>query len=356
MFLSDRLTIDGSPRRTTDGYLAAVANVARTGIQEYLGSEIGKPEMGVVRVYRPAESVFDDAAMQSMAHRPITINHPSVPVTAENWKQYSVGMVGDEIDGRDGKFIRVPLVLMDASAIREFEGGKRQLSMGYTCDIDWTAGVTADGLNYDAVQRNIRANHLAVVSAARGGPELKIGDSHMTTRAVLVDGISIDLPVKDADILARYMTTTTALADEFKKKSEKSEEDLAEEKKKSMAKDAEIVTLKTQLADATDATKIAARDADRAAVITKAKSILGDKAVTDGRTVDDIRKQVVSARVGDAAKDWTADQVAISFATLASTPVAGIDPLAGPIVTDAAADAEVKAAREAYTKDHLRIN
>ena len=178
----------------------------------------------------------------------------------------------------------------------------------------------------------------------------------MTTRAVLVDGISIDLPVKDADILARYMTTTTALADEFKKKSEKSEEDLAEEKKKSMAKDAEIVTLKTQLADATDATKIAARDADRAAVITKAKSILGDKAVTDGRTVDDIRKQVVSARVGDAAKDWTADQVAISFATLASTPVAGIDPLAGPIVTDAAADAEVKAAREAYTKDHLRIN
>jgi len=50
------------------------------------------------------------------------------------------------------------------------------LSMGYTTDIDWTAGVTPKGEAYDGVQRNIRANHLAFVPQARGGEKLRFGD------------------------------------------------------------------------------------------------------------------------------------------------------------------------------------
>lgn len=52
LLLDHSLSVSGV-RRTTDGYLVAVAKVARIGVQDYLGSEVGKPEMPLVRVYRP---------------------------------------------------------------------------------------------------------------------------------------------------------------------------------------------------------------------------------------------------------------------------------------------------------------
>ncbi|MBP2238095.1 hypothetical protein J2Z31_004622 [Sinorhizobium kostiense] len=48
----DASTIAGT-RRTADGYLVADVRTARTGIQLYAGHEVGKPQMQVVKVYRP---------------------------------------------------------------------------------------------------------------------------------------------------------------------------------------------------------------------------------------------------------------------------------------------------------------
>jgi hypothetical protein len=98
-----------------------------------------------------------------------------VHVDASNWKKYSVGQTGDEVV-RDGEFVRVPTVLMDNGAINDVRGGKKQLSLGYRAELDWQRGVT-NGQEYDAVQTNIRANHLAIVDGARGGPMPCIGDS-----------------------------------------------------------------------------------------------------------------------------------------------------------------------------------
>jgi len=325
MFMRDTLTLDG-PRRTADGYLTAVAKVARTGIQEYLGSEVGMRDRAVVRVYRPPEEVFDLDALRSMAHRPVTNDHPSVAVTSDNWRELAVGIVGGEIDASDGKFISVPLALMDAAAIRDWEGGKRELSMGYTCDLDPTSGVTADGLQYDAIQRNIRANHLALVDRARGGPELKIGDHDMATKTITVDGIKVTLDEMSADVVSR------ALAD-----AEKAMEELDEAKKKAAdsvaviaTKDAEIATLKTQLADATNPAAIDAAVKDRAAVVDQAKAIIGDKLVVDGKSTAAMRRQVVDAKLGDVSRGWTDEQVAASFGTLVA---------AAPQTTDALREA-----------------
>lgn len=174
----DEVTIDDAAdvRFTDDGYLVACPRVARTGIQLYKGTECGKPDRDVVRVYRPHDSVFATDAIHSFAHRPVTLDHPNEPVTAANWKKYAVGQTGDEVL-RDGDTIRVPMVLMDKAAIEDYKAGKNQLSMGYTCDLEWKAGLTPDGQPYDAIQTGIKANHLAVVSAARGGSTLKIGDA-----------------------------------------------------------------------------------------------------------------------------------------------------------------------------------
>lgn len=294
MEMLDRLPIDNT-RRTADGYMATVAKVARTGIQEYRGYEVGKPDKDIVRVYRPADEVFSDDAMHSFAHRPVTLGHPDVAVTADNWKQFSVGQTGDEVDGRDGKFIRVPLVLMDASAIRSIEDGTRQLSMGYTCDLDWTAGETPDGLQYDALQRNIRANHLAVVSAARGGPELKIGDKDMPeikTRTILVDGLSVETTDQGAQAIEKLQADVKRLNDAATTAKSTHDQAIAAKDAELAKKDAEIDGLKGKVLDGA---ALDAKVAARAEMVATAKAIHPD-VVTDGKSDADIRKAVLTAK------------------------------------------------------------
>lgn len=43
----------------------------------------------------------------------------------------------------------------------------RQLCAGYTCELDWTPGTTVDGQAFDASQKNIKINHLAIVDWVR---------------------------------------------------------------------------------------------------------------------------------------------------------------------------------------------
>jgi hypothetical protein len=176
MHLQDKLTID-TKRRTGDGYLVVNARVARAdNVQLYTGAEVGKPEMQTVRVFRPSAEVFSADTMQSFAHRPVTLGHPSTAVSAANWKDVAKGWSDGEV-ARDGEFIRVSMLLADASTIQAIDGGTRELSMGYDCTLDWTPGKSPSGEVYDAIQRGIRSNHIAVVPNARGGTELRIGDS-----------------------------------------------------------------------------------------------------------------------------------------------------------------------------------
>ncbi|RFF46185.1 DUF2213 domain-containing protein [Xanthomonas campestris] len=303
MFLTDRVSVS-APRRTADGYLVADAKVARTGIQEYLGSEVGKPDMPIVRLYRPPEEVFSDATLRSFAHRPMTNDHPPVMVDASNWKQYAVGQTGDEVR-HDDKFVRVPLVLMDKAAIADWEAGKVELSQGYTAEIVFEDGVTPDGEPYDAVQRNIRNNHLALVDRARGGEHLRIGDDNplrkitmpdIKTRTVLVDGLSVettDAGAQAIDKLQRQLSDSNAVA---ARQATEHTAALALKDAEIAKRDAQIDTLQGQvMSDAA----LDARVQARSALVTKAKS-LHDADYT-GKSDMDIRKAVLVAKLGDAA-------------------------------------------------------
>ena len=177
----DRAEIAGT-RRTADGYMVADVRCARTGVQQYTGAEVGRPDLASVNVYRPESTVFDRASLATYAGKPVTIGHPSVPVNAENWKKYAVGDVGMDI-ARDGEFVRVPLKLMDFAAINAVQGGQKEISMGYSVEIEWESGIAPDGSHYDAIQKGpLRINHLAIVEKARGGDQLRIGDSMNNAR------------------------------------------------------------------------------------------------------------------------------------------------------------------------------
>ena len=180
--LTDAVTVSGA-RLTSDGFLIADAKAVRSGIQLYRGSEVGKADMETVRVYRPPEEVFAADSLQSFSHAPVTMDHPAEAVTADNWKRLAVGETSGEVV-RDGEWLRIPLIVKDKTAILAIQSGKRELSAGYTCTLDWTPGTTPDGETYDAVQRGIKINHLAVVDEARAGADARIGDAGAGPQAI----------------------------------------------------------------------------------------------------------------------------------------------------------------------------
>lgn len=312
MIFTDSVPFTGV-RRTEDGYLVAEARVARTGIQDYLGTEIdpdnehGLRDKPIVRVYRPESAVFHADAMHSYAYRPMTNGHPGGDgVNSQNWKDVAIGQTGGEVV-RDGQFVKVPLVLMDAKAIEDYESGKRELSMGYGAEVVFQDGVSPDGEQYDCFLGPMKMNHLSLEHRARGGEHLRIGDQKPNTpkgghdmadslRKLLVDGISIDVTEQGAQAieklntkLADAATATQALKDSHATALAAKDTELAK-------KDAEIDGLKAkQLSDADIDKRVTAR----ADLISKAKSI-ADADYT-GKSDADIRKAVVVAKLGDAA-------------------------------------------------------
>lgn len=318
MDFTDTVVLDGL-RRTNDGYLVADARVARTGIQEYRGWEVGKPELERVRVFRPEDEVFARDAMGSYAHRPVTLDHPAEFVDAENWRKHAIGQTGDEVV-RDGEAVRVPLVLMDADAIKAVEAGKRELSMGYSAELDWTDGVTPEGEPYDAVQRSLRMNHLAVVSRARGGSELKLGDDKggpaMTdkTRTMTVDGLSVEMPETAHQVIDKALRERDQKIADADKATADAEKAHADEIK---AKDAEIAAKDTEIAkrdaeidklkgQVMDEAQLDARVQQRLDLVGKAKSIHKDLDPT-GKSDAEIRKEVVVAKLGSKVIDGKGD-------------------------------------------------
>lgn len=149
--------------RTDEGYLIDTPIVGRTGIQLYKNAD------GTIRrELRPPEEVFKADSLATYAGKPITDEHPGEPVTAKNAKRLSVGVM-QEAGKQDGDNVVAPITIFDQDMIdKVMKGGKRELSLGYKVDLEETPGVW-NGQEYDAIQRNIRVNHLAIVPRGRAG-------------------------------------------------------------------------------------------------------------------------------------------------------------------------------------------
>jgi hypothetical protein len=188
----DRFTF--TPRRaerTAEGYLRCDASVARVGILEY-----PQPDGRVVREYRPPEEMSDPKALATFGGKAVTLEHPPEMLNAENTRQYAVGFTGTEVVYDQG-FVRVVVTVTDSEAIDAvLRGDAVEVSAGYEVDIDPTPGVTPDGQQYDAVQRNVRCNHLALTRRGRAGPEVRLHlDSHRRNMAQLtLDNATFEVP------------------------------------------------------------------------------------------------------------------------------------------------------------------
>lgn len=335
---ADALTLD-APRRTRDGFMAVRAKASRAGTYQYLGSEIDptgttfKADQ-IVNVYRSPDEVFAADSVASFLGKPVTNDHPSQPVTADNWKRHARGGVMGAM--RDGEHLAFDLAIMDADTIAAIDAGKRELSNGYACELVIGDGVAPDGTKYEARQTNIRGNHVAVVDRGRAGSSCRIGDAQdrfavcdantaalsgftpetKMTKITLDGGLLLDLA--DADAVAAAInkfradaaTAATALTD--------AQTQNATLVAAAATDAAKIATLETQLADA-KLTPAALRDAAKAYADVVAKGKALGVTVTDAMDEAAIMAAAVTAKLGDRAKDWTPEQIAASFHTLSAS-------------------------------------
>jgi hypothetical protein len=351
VLFSDALTLD-APRRTADGYVAVRAKAARVGHYAYTGREVdpdnahGLRDQAVVNVLRDEAVVFDKAAVQSFIAKPVTDDHPTQAVTAANWRDHSRGIVMGAM--RDGDHLAFDLVLMDAATIAKVEAGKAELSNGYAAGLEFGDFKAADGTACQARQTGIVGNHVAIVDRGRAGPSCRIGDVALSdalpnlipqlndgepkVKTMLIDGLTVD--IGNADTAQATITTIIAARDAATGKVTTLESSLA-------AKDTEIATLKTEKKALEDAkpTPAQLRDAAKlyAQVADKAKSI--GITVTDAMDEGAIMRATVDAKMGDAAKGWSDEAVAASFAVLTKDAKPSGDkvvPIGAPLTHDGA--------------------
>lgn len=194
----------------TDGFMRDSPIVARTGVYEYRN-----PDGTIRREYRPADEVFASDALNSFRGKPITVLHPKKgKITAANAFGTAIGSILSDGYPKDEKYVACDIVIFAPDKI----GKRRELSLGYRCDCEETPGVSPDGQAYDAIQRNIRINHLAVVPLARAGMKARLncdGDEIIESEGTQnmskfkIDGVEHEVP----EAVANYITALQSRAD-----------------------------------------------------------------------------------------------------------------------------------------------
>lgn len=166
-----------------NGYIEIKGNpISKVGVFPYLGREIGAPDPDAVYyVYRPEEELASPEAIESFKLMPLVDEHSMLGSEDEGLtpaeRKGVQGVIGEDVYF-DPPYLRGNIKLYSEAAKGLVKSGaKRELSPGYRCIYDFTPGVF-DGQKYDAIQRTIRANHLALVEEGRTGPDVAVLD-HM---------------------------------------------------------------------------------------------------------------------------------------------------------------------------------
>ena len=319
VFVQDRQTYKVTSREITpEGYLIAPGRAAKTGVQQYLRKELelkdGNPN-DIVNVYRPPEEVFKQSYLDSFNGAVITYLHPKKLVDSDSYQAVTKGNINSP-GVQDGDFVKVNLVIQDKATIKRVENGDAELSTGYTAEYHPEPGVTADGVAYEYVQRDMRVNHVAVlpVNSARAGRQARIFDNQPkgnTMKVVVLDaGRKVEIQDEAVatlveDSISRLQTALDAAnkaKDEAEAKAEKAEAkaDMKEEEAEKAKKDTSDAAITARIAEIVSVK-------DRAAVIDSAY-------VADGVDTLAIMRGVLTAvRPNMAWADKSADYVQAAF-------------------------------------------
>lgn len=286
------------------------ANLTRTGIFIYT-----RPDGTKVRELRPAEEVFAQDSLETLSGAPVTDLHPGKPVRPSNWRNVSVGHVGEEVK-QDGKFVAAKLMVQAADTIAKIEKldddpeALRELSCGYSCRLDNTPG-EFEGERYDAVQRNIRYNHVALGPSGWGR-----AGGQVALRLDSNGNQTIGEPPREPEIMkytidgVTYDTSTPQFLEALAQRDKRndgtiakltSERDTAAAERDAAIKERDDA--KADLDKANDPVRLDSLVTARVSLVESARRVLGSEAKLEGKSERDI----MIATIRHDNKDFDAD-------------------------------------------------
>jgi hypothetical protein len=319
------------PVKLANGWMRADAWLTRVGVFTYL-----RADGSTYRELRPPEEVFRSDSLETLRQVPLTLDHPSEGdgmLTAENAKQYTVGNVGYGYQDYDGYYVQGPVLITDKAAVDAVEKGKTEVSCAYTADMDETPGEWM-GQTYDAVQRNIKYNHVAIVDEGRAGSSVRI-------KLDAKDAIQIETPRKENTMKVLIENNSHDISDAAARDLEK---ERATTQAKLDAAEARAKAAETNAAKAQvklDAIEAEANKQKRTAFETEAKKILGAEAKLDGLSEIEVKLQVIKKLQPEAKLDGkSADYVAAYYdAIIQTAPETSAPQQTTPALAQARADA-----------------
>ncbi len=186
----------GEFRRTPQGFLRVDARLTKVGVFKYKNG----------REYRSEGEVFRADSLASLQGAPVTDLHPSEKghgglLNPTNTLNHIVGIT--ESVERDGAYLKGSLLIFHEDSIKAIESGTRkEISLGYKCRLEPTPG-SVNGEAYDAIQRDIVVNHVAIGPKGwgRAGADCSIrtdsqahikGNNRMS-ETVRLDGVDVAL-------------------------------------------------------------------------------------------------------------------------------------------------------------------
>lgn len=171
--------------------------ISREGIFPYSGAQVGHTDRGrIFQVYRPGEELSAPDALASFRLMPIIDDHTMLGEGHTPAEDVGVaGVIGENVKFDRG-VMTANLKIFSKALAQKIKNGKTELSCGYRCVYDFTPGVW-NGQPYDVIQRQIRANHLALVDEGRMGPEVSILDQ-MTFTVDAKETTPVDEELKKA--------------------------------------------------------------------------------------------------------------------------------------------------------------
>lgn len=211
--------------------------LSKVGVFPYSGASIGGDPTKIYSVYRPEDELSSEETLKSFRLLPFINDHVMLGAGAEGLtpaEQKGVeGVIGDNVYYKDG-ILYGNIKVFSENLADLIDAGKRELSAGYRCFYEMVSGVW-NGIPYDAVQRGIRGNHLALVDQGRMGKEVAVLD-HLK---ITFDTKDLEMP-KDNEKEDRMnkvcdwveaRIAKDAAEEEEKKKAEDEEEDKDKDKK-----------------------------------------------------------------------------------------------------------------------------
>lgn len=316
-----------APVRMPAGQMKAEALLTRTGVFVY-----EMDDGTLFREYRPPEEVFHPDSIASLEAAFVTNNHPSGMVTIHDAKAHTVGVLDGQAY-KSGTHLAAALTVFDGATLEDIHNGKDETSCGYTTELDHTPGVSPEGEAYDAVQRSIRYNHVAVVWKGRAGTSRFLLDSKAAVQRAADKGDARfplpGVPAKTAPTQTQLRLDAaeeTSMSDKLKQKLDEALADASTEKARADRAETRVTELEADLA-----TEKKRADEQEARADAAVKSKADAEAKLDEQVAERVELLDSARRILGGKFDGKADGKAMSPRAIREAMIAKLDSAAGDL-------------------------